>query len=156
MEKILVPIDLHEESSWLEIIPKAVDQARHVGAELYFLTVIPHVELNMPGVPVPEDLHKMLEENTLDSLEILVKDKVPDDLPVHCALAVGSVASGVIEMANEIEATLIIMASHRPGLRTYLLGANAAQVARHAKCFGLYRPLPLSEMHGSGKMNDKC
>ncbi len=134
MERILVPIDLHEESSWLEVIPKAVDEARHTGAELYFVTVIPHVELNMPGVPIPENLHKMFEENTLDSLEVLVKDKVPEDLTVHCAVAVGSVPAGILNLADEIDATLIIMASHRPGLTTYLLGANAAQVARHAKC----------------------
>lgn len=32
------------------------------------------------------------------------------------------------------EAELIVIASHKPGFSTYLLGSTAAAVVRHAKC----------------------
>jgi glycine betaine/choline ABC-type transport system substrate-binding protein len=38
------------------------------------------------------------------------------------------------EAQEELPADLIVMASHRPSLKDYLLGPNAAHVARHARC----------------------
>ena len=37
-------------------------------------------------------------------------------------------------MADETNADLIVMASHRPELKDFLLGPNAARVVRHANC----------------------
>jgi nucleotide-binding universal stress UspA family protein len=37
-------------------------------------------------------------------------------------------------VAEEKGADLIIIASHRPGLKDYFLGSTAAKVVRHAKC----------------------
>ncbi|MCP4328648.1 MAG: universal stress protein [Alphaproteobacteria bacterium] len=134
MEKILVPIDLHEESSWGEVLPVAVDEVRHRGAELNLLTVVPKVELNMPGVPVPENLEDMFQKSTLERLETLAKKIVPKEIDAKCILGVGSTSVAIIDAATNIGATLIVMASHRPSLKTYILGASAAQVARHAPC----------------------
>ncbi|MGQ7113147.1 universal stress protein, partial [Escherichia sp. TWPC-MK] len=39
-----------------------------------------------------------------------------------------------LEMAKKIPAHMIIIASHRPDITTYLLGSNAAAVVRHAEC----------------------
>ncbi len=50
------------------------------------------------------------------------------------AVADGTIYVGILDLAANIEADLIIMASHRPEMRDYLLGANAAKVVRHAKC----------------------
>jgi len=36
--------------------------------------------------------------------------------------------------AHEQRADLIVMASHRPELKDYLIGPNAAYVAQHAFC----------------------
>ena len=35
---------------------------------------------------------------------------------------------------NQIEPDVVVMAAHRPSPKEYLLGANAARVARHAGC----------------------
>jgi nucleotide-binding universal stress UspA family protein len=40
----------------------------------------------------------------------------------------------VLEEAKEFGADLVVMSSHDPGLRTYFIGSNAAQVVRHAHC----------------------
>ena len=46
----------------------------------------------------------------------------------------GSIWRGIVEMASQAEADLIILASHRPAMKDYLLGANAVSVVRHAPC----------------------
>lgn len=45
-------------------------------------------------------------------------------------------AAGValVELSVENEADLIIIASHRPGLKDYFLGSTAGRVVRHAPC----------------------
>ena len=40
----------------------------------------------------------------------------------------------ILELAKKIPAHMIIIASHRPDITTYLLGSNAAAVVRHAEC----------------------
>ncbi|HCP2705570.1 TPA: universal stress protein, partial [Escherichia coli] len=46
----------------------------------------------------------------------------------------GSPKDRILEMAKKIPAHMIIIASHRPDITTYLLGSNAAAVVRHAEC----------------------
>jgi nucleotide-binding universal stress UspA family protein len=37
-------------------------------------------------------------------------------------------------VAEEAEADLVVTGSHRPAMKDYLLGTNAARVLRHARC----------------------
>lgn len=46
----------------------------------------------------------------------------------------GHPATAILSIAEEKDADLIVIASHRPGLQDYLLGSTAARVVRHAKC----------------------
>jgi nucleotide-binding universal stress UspA family protein len=39
----------------------------------------------------------------------------------------------VLATARKLDCDLIVMTSHRPELKDYLLGPNAARVMRHAK-----------------------
>jgi nucleotide-binding universal stress UspA family protein len=38
----------------------------------------------------------------------------------------------ILATARDLKADLIVMASHRPELKDYLLGPNAARVVRHS------------------------
>ena len=46
----------------------------------------------------------------------------------------GNIWRTIIRIAERAEADLIVLASHRPEMKDYLIGANAASVARHARC----------------------
>ena len=47
----------------------------------------------------------------------------------------GNIWGGIVEKASQAKADLIVLASHRPAMKDYLLGANAVSVVRHAPCF---------------------
>lgn len=134
IKNILVPIDLNEESSWRQVLPVAIDNARHTGAGVHVMTVVPRIEINMPGVPLPEQVNPRLREAAEAGLKALVKSEFPGDIQVDVSVSQGNVAREILRATEELPADLIIMASHRPGLRSFLLGANAAQVVRHARC----------------------
>ena len=53
---------------------------------------------------------------------------------VHRIVGQGSIHREIIAAAEKADADLIVMASHKPTARDYLLGANAAHVVRHAAC----------------------
>ena len=44
------------------------------------------------------------------------------------------VSAGSMPSLRKAEADLIVVGSHRPAMRDYLLGTNAARVVRHAHC----------------------
>lgn len=46
----------------------------------------------------------------------------------------GQAPRAILAAADTVNADLIIVASHRPGLSDYLLGSTAARVVRHAQC----------------------
>ena len=134
IKTILMPIDIHEESSWQNVLPIAVDHARRYDADLHIMTVVPHVELNMPGVLSPEKIYPQLRDAAQQRLESIIQPSAPADLRFHYAIGEGNVHREILRVAEEIKADLIILASHRPALSTYLLGAHAARVVRHAQC----------------------
>lgn len=67
-------------------------------------------------------------------LASIVADAVPADLAPALSVRHGSVYGEILDAASEVDADLIVMASHRPEMKDYLIGANAATVVRHAKC----------------------
>ncbi|SLN23332.1 Universal stress protein G [Roseovarius litorisediminis] len=65
-----------------------------------------------------------------DDLASRVKD-APD---VEAVLLKGHTGRTLIDYANEIKADCIVIGSHKPGLRDFLLGSTAARIVRHAPC----------------------
>jgi nucleotide-binding universal stress UspA family protein len=96
--------------------------------------VVEPVEINMPGVPSPEDIVPQLKVAAGERLAALLAAEIPTDIRAHQVVGAGNVHREILRVAGEIRADLIVMASHRPALKDYLLGAHAARVVRHAKC----------------------
>ncbi|TVP72360.1 MAG: universal stress protein [Rhodobacteraceae bacterium] len=46
----------------------------------------------------------------------------------------GAASGQITQAAEDCGADLIMIASHRPGLRDYFIGSTAARVIRHARC----------------------
>jgi nucleotide-binding universal stress UspA family protein len=46
----------------------------------------------------------------------------------------GSIYKEILRYARDTQADLVILAAHRPAMRDYLLGPNAAYIVRHADC----------------------
>lgn len=130
---ILIPIDLAHESSWRTALPVAVNHARHEGGKLHVLTVV-DLNLDVTAVVMPEDFNRQYQSKTEQRLAALVKTQVPDDVSVQYSVRDGRIYHEILVAADEIGADLIVLASHRPSFRDYMLGSNAARVVRHANC----------------------
>ena len=132
-KNLLVPVDLAHESSWRKVLPLAIDQARHYDATLHVMTVI-DLNLDITAVRLPENFNDKHRQATEQRLADLVAQHVPGDIQVKYLVREGRIYQEILKVADEIPADLIILASHRPSLKDYLLGANAARVVRHGSC----------------------
>jgi nucleotide-binding universal stress UspA family protein len=133
-KEILIPIDLAAESSWGKALSTAVALCRTFEARLHVVNVVPDFGLAMVSQYFPEGHEQQMIENANKTLHALVKEHVPDEIAVQCIVASGGIYHEILDAAKRTGADLIVMQAHRPELTDYLLGPNAAQVARHADC----------------------
>ena len=133
-QRILLPVDLEHDSSWTGALPRAVEICRASGASLHVLTVLPDFGMSIVSQYFPEGYEQEVAQKTLQRLHDFVKQHVPDDISAQHIVGEGNPYEVILKIAGEIDADLIVMASHRPELKDYLLGPNAARVVRHANC----------------------
>lgn len=133
---IVALVDLDDENSWRKALPTAIDHARHAGARLHVLTVVPDGMFRMSVVAqaIPEDYERRLTDDAKERLAALVQGLAAEAVDVESAVRLGSVYKEALSFASDVGAELIVMGAHKPGMADYLLGSNASQIVRHAKC----------------------
>lgn len=130
---ILVPIDVDDPSSYEATLLTAAELAATHGAELHAISVIPTYGMAVVGSFFPPDYEKKATERASQALDKILENA---DLKGHSItphVAHGTIYAEVLKAADKIGADLIVMTSHRPKLEDYMLGPNAAKIARHAK-----------------------
>ena len=132
-KSILLPVDLGQESSWNKALPSAVEMAQANSAELNVMTVLPEFGLPMVSVNFPADYEKTGLAKVSEALDEFVKQHVPKGITVKSHVAHGTIYSEIIAAADKLGCDIIVISSHRPEMRDYLIGPNAARVVRHAK-----------------------
>ena len=129
---ILVPLDLDQPKIWKGALSTACSLANCFGAKVTICSVVSSAEVIGSGEWIPISVEQQLFD-ARSRLEGLAADHKGDDaLGVEVASA--TIAGGVIEIAERISADLIVLASHPPATRDYLLAANAIRIARRAPC----------------------
>jgi len=131
---ILLPIDLNHESSWVKALPTALEFARASGGSLHILTVVPDFGMSIVDQFFPEGYEKKMADKVLQKLHDFVDANVPAEMKVQHIVGQGSVYEVILSIAAKITADVIVMGAHRPELKDYMLGPNAARVVRHASC----------------------
>jgi nucleotide-binding universal stress UspA family protein len=131
---ILVPVDLSDKHSWRKALPTAIALCQAFQARLHVVTVVPDFGLPMVGQYFPEGYEDKLRQQTAKQLKALVGEQVPDELPTRRIVAEGKIYREILNTAKAVQADLIVMGSHHPELRDYLLGPNATKVMLHADC----------------------
>jgi len=131
---ILLAIDLNDEASWPKAVAAAVEFCRNEGGTLHVLTVVPDFGMSIVGQYFPGGYEQDIKTKVMAALKEFVKRHVPDGINVQHVVGEGSIYEVILNIAEKISADLIIVSAHRPDLKSYLLGPNAARVVRHANC----------------------
>lgn len=126
---ILVPIDMAHAAEGKVNIDIAVKQAE-TDAKIILLNVVEDIP-NWAAIAIPDELIGASLQTAKDELQAIAD---ACDAPVEAEVRTGHSYQTILDVADERQVDMIIIASHRPGLQDYFLGSTAAKVVRHAKC----------------------
>ncbi|PVH30178.1 universal stress protein [Pararhodobacter oceanensis] len=129
---ILLPIDLADDATWKKALPAAINLAKANDARLHVVTVVPDFGMSIVGSYFDKGFEERAIRDIGHKMNEWVEAQVPQNVDVQPHVLHGRVYEQVIEAANRLGADAIVMGSHRPELKDYLLGPNAARVVRHA------------------------
>jgi nucleotide-binding universal stress UspA family protein len=130
---ILLPVDLSDEKSWRRPLAEALALLKAEGGALHVATVLPDFGMASVGQFFEKGYEKKALDHFAKELTAWVAANVPEGVNIHPHVLHGSIYDEILRAADRIGADLIVIGAHRPALRDYLLGPNAARVVRHAK-----------------------
>ncbi|MBK7580425.1 MAG: universal stress protein [Myxococcales bacterium] len=139
--KIVVGVDYSEQSE--RALRAALDMALYRDVQIYCVAV---AEGHGPGRPVVEsaEMHETFHDAAQRTLERFIAKEI-DELEksglklnrkrVAAAIDFGKPADGVLAMAEDVHADLVVVGTHgRTGLERLLLGSVAMDLLRRAHC----------------------
>lgn len=131
---ILLPVDLNDAHAAAVALPAALELCRTFDATLHVMAVMPSFELPMLAQYFPQGYEHHLRDEFVRHLHEFTARHVPPSVKVQSIVGQGRVHQEIVRIAAEIGADLIVMGSHRPELRDYLIGPNAEKVLSRAHC----------------------
>ncbi len=131
-KNILFPIDVTEPSSWKIALPVVLELVGAFKSQLHIMTVVPEYGMSIVSQFFPDKSEDALIKSATDALHKFTSEHIPPHINKRHVITQGTVYEAIIEAADHINADLTVMAAHRPELKDYLLGPNAARVVRHS------------------------
>lgn len=131
---ILLCVDMQDAVSTTKALNLCIELCGSMGSTLHILTVVPDLGYPVVGQYFPEDVEEKIIADAKSQLADLAKRDVPGGIKVRHIVAQGSIYDQILNMEERVNADLIVLTAHRPELKDYLLGPNAARVVRHATC----------------------
>lgn len=131
--RILVPIDTSFETDyWVKApLQQAVEMAQKPDGLIHVISVIPR---NLLDGYYPNLHSQEIALEMKGRLDAIVAKHCPADLNVVTSVAEGGICPEILRVAREVTADVIVMASHGPLFKDYILGSNSTHVALHAPC----------------------
>jgi nucleotide-binding universal stress UspA family protein len=125
---ILAPIALDNDDGRSE---QAMAVAKELATDTARITLL-HVVESVPSYAIsyiPDDILAATRKGIASELARLAAD-----IGAKAEVIDGHSGRSILDYAEEHGNDLIVIASHRPGMQTLLLGSTATHVVRHAKC----------------------
>ncbi|MDP3441841.1 MAG: universal stress protein [Ignavibacteria bacterium] len=151
INKILVPIDFSDYSK--SALKYAAQIAKFFDASITLVYVVEPMiypaDFSMGQVAIPStDMH--LHERAEEELKTLANSVIDSTIKVDITIKTGKPFVEINETAQEIDADLIIIATHgHTGVEHILFGSTAEKVVRKAPCPVLTLRNPIKGFHFS-------
>jgi nucleotide-binding universal stress UspA family protein len=131
--RILVPIDLADVELAKPAIATAVMMAKESNGSARLINVLPMTPV-MLAEYVPPDFEVQQRASAEEAIAIVAKETGLAADKISTVVRQGNIDREILDEAKAMKSDLIVMSSHRTGMRTYFLGSNAGHVVRYAAC----------------------
>lgn len=127
--RIIVALDLSHEVQGNALFQKAL-KLIDAGGEIRLV----HVLEEVPGYIAAELPRDLSDRRQAEARVELKQVAHGSDARVEVEVRSGAPSAQILQAAEDSNADLIMIASHKPGLSDYFIGSTAARVVRHAQC----------------------
>lgn len=131
-KQILLPVDISNDAGSKAPLDEALRLMGQDGV-LHVVAVFPNFGLPQVSGFFRDGFEKDALVKFGQTLKEWVNANVPDGVTVHPHVLHGTIYDEILRAADKLAVDVIVIGSHRPEFRDYLLGPNAARVVRHAK-----------------------
>lgn len=131
-KNLLLAVDINDPEGSRASTDAAVNMARHDTATLHVVNVVPDQGMAIVGASLAPDHGATMEAAAKKALESWVQSHIPHEVSAVLHIARGTIYDQIIHTADRLDVDCIIVGAHSPTLKDYLIGPNAARVARHA------------------------
>ena len=132
-KRILVPIDLTDVELAKPAVATALMMARESNGSIRLVNVLPMTPV-MLAEYVPPDFEAQQRASAEEAIAIVAKETGLGGERISTVVRQGTVDREILDEAKAMKADIIVMSSHRTGMRTYFLGSIAGHVVRYAAC----------------------
>ena len=129
---LLLAIDINDQESARRSTEAAVDLAKQGVTAFHILNVVPDQGMPIVSASMAADHGEKMVDAARRALERWAGETIPSELPVELHIVQGVVYDQIIKTAARLDVACIVVGAHSPSLKDYLIGPNAARVARHA------------------------
>jgi nucleotide-binding universal stress UspA family protein len=131
--RILVPIDLADVELAKPALATAVMMANQGNSAIRLVNVLPLTPVMLTEY-VPRDFEIQQRAAAEEAIAIVAQETGLGPDRISAVVRQGTIDREILDEAKAMNADLIVMSSHRSGIRTYFLGSNAGHVVRYATC----------------------
>ncbi len=134
-KNILVPLDVNSTQEHQKIIATLLDDYSSSEVCLHLVSVLPFDEgLGVLSQFIPAGFEEGEKRSAKTKLEKIAEQLSTGFSQFQYHLPSGNVYVEILALSERLNVDLIVLGSHKPELKDYLLGPSAARVMRHAKC----------------------
>lgn len=133
LKAILLPVDLAAIEGSRRALEFAIQLARTNSSTIHVVSVLPNFGMSIVGSYFDKAFEKKALADMETKIRAFCQAEIPGDVDARPHVAHGSIYDEIMRAAEKLDCDTIVMAAHRPELRDYLLGPNAARVVRHAR-----------------------
>jgi len=136
IKTVLCAVDVSRTDVEAKVLQRAWKFAQAEEAQLDVITVIPDYGMSVVGGYFDKDHTEKATAKARELLITFIGQTLGDETneQIRHVVGVGNAYHEILETAEKDEADLIVLGSHAPDFKDYLLGPNAARVVRHSKC----------------------
>ena len=132
-DAFLLAVDLNDQDAAPRSARAAVSFVQAQGVTLHLVNVVPDGGMPIVSIELSEAHAADAVKAARTGLSEWAKAHIPEDVSTELHVVRGTVYDQIIRLADTLGVDGIFVGAQRPALKDYLIGPNAAQVARHAK-----------------------
>lgn len=129
---LLLAVDVNDLDGAKRSTEAAVALATQNSATLHLVNVVPDQGMAIVSAAMATGHGEAMMDAARKALADWAADHVPDSVSTALHVAKGTVYDQIIRVSEELSVDCIVIGAHSPALKDYLIGPNAARVARHA------------------------